>query len=83
MKTAMDTVLIPAEREIHIGRGLIQAKKFSWETFGKVAAETFSLAAGRAPRVPALEIADVAVQSGYEWMRTLVRTTKRRVRKAK
>jgi len=83
MKTAMDTVLISAEREIHIGRGLIQAKKFSWETFGKVAAETFSSAAGRAPHVSALEAADVAVRSGYEWMRTLVRTTKRRVRKAK
>jgi hypothetical protein len=83
MKTAMDKVVLPAERKIHIGRGLIQAKKFSWETFGKVAAETFSLAAGRAPQVSALEAADVAVRSGYEWMRTLVRTTKRRVRKAK
>ena len=83
MKTAMDTVLIPAERKIHIGRGLIQAKKFSWETFGKVAAETFSSAAGRAPRVAALGIADVAARSGYEWMRTLVRTTKRRLQKAK
>jgi hypothetical protein len=83
MKTAMDTVLISAERKIQIGQGLIQAKKFSWETFGKVAAETFSSAAGGAPHVSSLEVADVAVRSGYEWMRTLVRTTKRRVRKAK
>jgi glycosyltransferase involved in cell wall biosynthesis len=83
MKAAMDAVLVPGERKIRIGRGLIQAKKFSWETFGKVAGETFSSAAGRAPHVSALEAADVAARSGYEWMRTLVRTTKRRLRKAK
>jgi len=34
-------------------------------------------------RVFPVEVADVAVRSGYEWMRTLVRTTKRRLRKAK
>jgi glycosyltransferase involved in cell wall biosynthesis len=83
MKAAMDAVLVSGERRIRIGRGLIQAKKFSWETFGKVAAETFSSAAGRATHVSALEAADVAARSGYEWMRTLVRTTKRRLRKAK
>ena len=83
MKAAMDAVLVSGERKIHIGRGLIQAKKFSWETFGKVAAETFSSAAAQVPRMFSLEVADVAVRAGYERMRTLVRTTKRRLRKAK
>ena len=83
MKAAMDAVLVPSERKIRIGRGLIQAKKFSWETFGRIAAETFSSAAGQVPRLSSLEVADVAVRASYERMRTLVRTTKRRLRKAK
>ena len=83
MKTALNAVLLPAERKIHISRGLIQAKKFSWETFGKVAAETFSSAADQSFRVSPMEVTDVTVRSGYEWMRTLVRKTKRRLRKAK
>jgi len=83
MKTALNAVLLPSERKIHIGRGLIQAKKFSWETFGRIAAETFSSAASQAPRVSPLKVADVAVRAGYEQMRTLVRTTKRRCSKFK
>ena len=83
MKTAMDAALVSGERKIRIGRGLIQAKKFSWETFGRIAAETFSSAAGQVPRMSSLEVADVAVRASYERMRTLVRTTKRRLRKAK
>jgi len=83
IKTAMDAVLVPGERKIRIGRGLIQAKKFSWETFGRIAAEAFSSAAGQVPRMSSLEVADVGVRAGYERMRTLVRTTKRRLRKAK
>ena len=83
MKAAMDAVLVPSERKIRIGRGLIQAKKFSWETFGRIAAETFSSAAGQVPRMSSLEVADVAVRASYERMRTLVRTTKRRLRRAK
>ena len=83
MKTAMDTVLAPGERKICIGRGLIQAKKFSWETFGRIAAETFSSAADQVPLISSLKVADVAARAGYERMRTLVRTTKRRPRKAK
>ena len=83
MKAAMDAVLVPGERKIRIGRGLMQAKKFSWETFGRIAAETFSSAAGQVPRLSSLEVADVTVRAGYERMRTLVRTTKRRLRKAK
>ena len=83
MKTALNAVLLTAERKIHIGRGLIQAKKFSWMTFGRIAAETFSSAAGQVPHMSSLEVADVAVRAGYERMRTLVRTTKRRLRKAK
>ena len=82
MKTAMDAALVSGERKIRIGRGLIQAKKFSWETFGRIAAETFSSAAGQVPRMFSLEVADVAVRASYERMRTLVRTTKRRLRKA-
>jgi len=82
MRAALDAVLLPAERKLRIRRGLIQAKKFSWETFGRIAAETFSSAASQAPRVSPLKVADVAVRAGYEQMRTLVRTTKRRFSKS-
>jgi glycosyltransferase involved in cell wall biosynthesis len=83
MKSALNAVLAPAERRIRIYRGLIQAKKFSWETFGRIAAETFSSAVGQVPRLSPLKVADVAVRAGYERVRTLVRTTRRRLRKAK
>jgi len=83
MRAALDAVLLPAERKLRIRRGLIQAKKFSWETFGRIAAETFSSAAGQVPRMSSLEVADVAVRASYERMRTLVRITKRRFRTTK
>jgi len=83
MRAAMEALLQRDERARCIERGLIQAKKFSWESFGRIAAETFSSAAGQVPRMSSLEVADMTVRAGYERMRTLVRTTKRRLRKAK
>lgn len=83
MKSAMEELLIPTTRNKHVSRGLSQAKNFSWEAFGKIAAETFSSAAGRAPRPILGEGLGVSLRAVWECVRTLVRTSKRRLRQAK
>ena len=83
MRAAMEAVLIPAMRDQHVSRGLRQAKKFSWEAFGRIAAESFSSAAGKASPPSPAETAGLVWGAGWECVRTLVRTTKRRLRPAK
>lgn len=80
MQMALEAVLGPAEREKRKALGLRQAKKFTWESFGRNAAEIFSEAAGHVPQIPTLENMDLACRAGWESLRTFVRTTKRRLR---
>jgi len=60
MLMALEAVLRPAEREKRKALGLRQAKKFTWESFGRNAAEIFSEAAGYVPRTSALENINLA-----------------------
>lgn len=83
MRAAMEALLQRDERARCIERGLIQAKKFSWESFGRIAAETFSAAAGQTPKESFEEIATLGVRAGWESARTLVRNIKRYLRQKK
>ena len=83
MRAAMEALLQRDERARCIERGLIQAKKFSWESFGRIAAETFSAAAGQTPEESFEEIAALGVRAGWESARTLVRNIKRYLRQKK
>lgn len=79
MQMALEYLLRPAERKKRKVLGLRQAKKFTWESFARNAAEIFSEAAGHAPREAAMENMDLACRAGWESLRTFVRTTKRRL----
>ena len=80
MKTAMDAVLLPAERSRRAALGLWQAKKFSWETFAQAVSDTLTAAAVKPGQNSPAELASVVGQAGWESLRTLVRVTKRRLR---
>lgn len=80
MRAAMEALLLPGERIHRIRRGLAQARKFSWESFARAAAETFSAAAGTGPRESVAESVALGLGAGWESVRTLVRTAKRRLR---
>ncbi|NBR70658.1 MAG: glycosyltransferase [Proteobacteria bacterium] len=79
MRAAMEAVLTPGERSRRASLGLRQAKKFSWEKFGRIAAEVFSAAQGNPPPPNPLETW-FACRAVWESLRTLVRNTKRRLR---
>lgn len=79
MRAAMEALLAPQERNRRASLGLGQAKKFSWEKFGRIAAEVFSAAQGNPPPRNPWE-AWFACRAGWESLRTLVRNTKRRIR---
>lgn len=80
MQMALELVIQAGERKKRKALGLRQAKKFSWESFARSAAETFSNTAGQPSRQATTENMESAFRACWELVRTFVRNTKRNLR---